>query len=196
MINLHERILPTQRGSNPQSPDHHSDAHPIEPPRPALPSKKGSILKGNSFLLDSFSFRIKMAKIYQVYSLIVFGFNDTSTLVDHFVVSQRRGEEKQKRYSSRGDERERHRRKRKMNESEEIKNISPLPLPAARTAGLPNFKQISAGRSGDARNTTPWPHPTTPIHVYSVPLNIVKIQAQNVTLKVSLYVIFCITDCK
>ena len=36
MINLHERMLPTRRGSNPQPPDLQSDAHPTEPPRPAL----------------------------------------------------------------------------------------------------------------------------------------------------------------
>ena len=35
MINLHERMLPTLRGSNPQPPDHQSDAHPTEPPWPA-----------------------------------------------------------------------------------------------------------------------------------------------------------------
>ena len=34
-INLHEKILPTRRGSNPQPPDHQSDAHQTEPPRPA-----------------------------------------------------------------------------------------------------------------------------------------------------------------
>ena len=34
MINLHERMLPTRRGSNPQPPDHQSDAHPTEPPKP------------------------------------------------------------------------------------------------------------------------------------------------------------------
>ena len=32
---LHERILPTRCGSNPQPPDHQSDVHPTEPPRPA-----------------------------------------------------------------------------------------------------------------------------------------------------------------
>ena len=34
MINLHERMLPTRRGSNPQAPGHQSTAHPAEPPRP------------------------------------------------------------------------------------------------------------------------------------------------------------------
>ena len=33
--NLHERMLPTQRGSNPQTPNNESDTHPTEPLRPA-----------------------------------------------------------------------------------------------------------------------------------------------------------------
>ena len=37
MINLHERMLPTRRWTYPQAPDNQSDAHPIEPPRPASP---------------------------------------------------------------------------------------------------------------------------------------------------------------
>ena len=32
--NLHERMLPARRGSDPQPPDHQWDAHPTEPPRP------------------------------------------------------------------------------------------------------------------------------------------------------------------
>ena len=35
MINLHERMLPTQQGSNPQPPGHQSDPHPTELPRTA-----------------------------------------------------------------------------------------------------------------------------------------------------------------
>ena len=35
--NLHERMLPTRRGSNPQPPDHQSDAHNTETPWPAIP---------------------------------------------------------------------------------------------------------------------------------------------------------------
>ena len=39
--NLHERMLPTRRGSNQQlPPDHQSDAHPTEPPRPAGTKRK------------------------------------------------------------------------------------------------------------------------------------------------------------
>ena len=34
LLNLHERMLPTRRGSDPQPPDHQLDAHPTEPPRP------------------------------------------------------------------------------------------------------------------------------------------------------------------
>ena len=35
MVNLHKRILPVRRWSNPQPPDHQSDTHPTESPRPA-----------------------------------------------------------------------------------------------------------------------------------------------------------------
>ena len=51
--------------------------------------------------------------------LIVLGFNDTSTLVGHFVLSPR---EREKRVS-RGDEREGRGRKRNRNESEETEEI-------------------------------------------------------------------------
>ena len=37
MINLHERMLPIRRGSNPQPPDLQSDAHSTKPARPAEP---------------------------------------------------------------------------------------------------------------------------------------------------------------
>ena len=33
--NLHERMLPTRQGWNPQPPDHQSNVHPTEPPKPA-----------------------------------------------------------------------------------------------------------------------------------------------------------------
>ena len=36
MINLHDRMLPIQWGSNPQPPDHQSYVHPTEPARPAM----------------------------------------------------------------------------------------------------------------------------------------------------------------
>ena len=69
--------------------------------------------------------------------LIELGFNDTSTLVGHFVSSPREREKKDRR-DSRGDEREGQGRKRNRNESEETEEIktSPLPLPATRIAGL------------------------------------------------------------
>ena len=63
------------------------------------------------------------------------GFNDTSTLVGHFMSSPR---EREKREETIGEMKERDRRERKMNDNEvteEIKTI-PLPLPAARIAGL------------------------------------------------------------
>ena len=57
--------------------------------------------------------------------LIVLGFNDTSTLVGHYVLSPRKGE---KRRDSRSDEREGKGRKRNGNESEETKEIKTFPL--------------------------------------------------------------------
>ena len=66
------------------------------------------------------------------------GFNDTSTLVGHFVSSPRE-KEKRDRRKSRREEREEQGKKRNRNESEEteqIINISPLPLLATRIAGL------------------------------------------------------------
>ena len=53
------------------------------------------------------------------------GFNDTSTLVGHFVLSPRE-REKGDRRDSRRDERERQGRKRNRNESEEIEEIKRL----------------------------------------------------------------------
>ena len=57
----------------------------------------------------------------------MFGFNDTSTLVDQFVLSPR---EKGKidRRDSRGDEREGQGRMKKLNESEETEEIKTFPL--------------------------------------------------------------------
>ena len=52
------------------------------------------------------------------------GFNDTFTLVGHFVLSPR---EREKR-DSRGDEREGQGRKRNRNESEETEEIKTFPL--------------------------------------------------------------------
>ena len=63
--------------------------------------------------------------------LIVLGFNDTSTLVGHFVSSPRERERSDRR-DSRRDEREGQGRKRKRNESdetEEIKTSPPYPYP-------------------------------------------------------------------
>ena len=70
--------------------------------------------------------------------LTVLGFNDTSTLVGHFVSSPR---EREKR-DSRVDERERQGRKRNKNEREQTEEIkcSPLPLPAPRIASLAQLK--------------------------------------------------------
>ena len=58
--------------------------------------------------------------------LIVMGFNDTSTLVGHFVLSPREREKRDRR-DSRRDEREGQGRKRNRNESEETKEIKTSP---------------------------------------------------------------------
>ena len=58
--------------------------------------------------------------------LIVLGFNDTSTLVGHFVSSPREREKRDRR-DSRRDEREGQGRKRNRNESEETEEIKTSP---------------------------------------------------------------------
>ena len=71
--------------------------------------------------------------------LIVLGFNDTSTLVGHFVSSPREREKRDRR-DSRRDEREGQGRKKNRNESEEIEEIKTSPpypyLLQLRIAGL------------------------------------------------------------
>ena len=60
-------------------------------------------------------------------SLIELGFNDTSTLVGHFVSSPRKRETRD-RIDSRGEGREGQGRKRNKNESEETEEIKTFPL--------------------------------------------------------------------
>ena len=62
-----------------------------------------------------------------VWQLIVLGFNDTSTLVGHFVSSPREREKRDRR-DSRRDEREEQGRKRNRNEREETEEIKTFPL--------------------------------------------------------------------
>ena len=64
--------------------------------------------------------RLNRYSIFKETGLLI-GFNDTSTLVGHFVSSPREREKRDR--DSKGDEREGHRRKRKMNESEETEEI-------------------------------------------------------------------------
>ena len=71
--------------------------------------------------------------------LIVLGFNDTSTLVGHFVSSPRE-REKRNRRNSRGDERE-GRGRRKMNESEEIEEVKTFPLCCKGSRPCPTVSQ-------------------------------------------------------
>ena len=74
--------------------------------------------------------------------LIVLGFNNTSTLVGHFVSSPR-GREKRDRRDSRGDKREGQERGTgvKVKEQKRLKQ-SPLPLPATRIEGLAQLEAI------------------------------------------------------
>ena len=70
--------------------------------------------------------------------LIVLGFNDTSTLVDHFVSSPREREKRDRR-DSRRDEKKEGREERGTGvkvKNPRNKSITPLPLPATRIAGL------------------------------------------------------------
>ena len=87
---------------------------------------------------------------------IVLGFNDTSTLVGHFVSSP--GErEKRERRDIRGNKREGQGRKRKMNENEETEVRKTFPLHPYLLQGLqalPNCEPISVGHPNDARYTT------------------------------------------
>ena len=82
---------------------------------------------------------------------LVLGFNDTSTLVGHFLSSLR---EREKRYrrDSRGDEREGQGRKRKMNESEETRNKNIPPLPDRRPCPAVNKYQLDAPVTQDTRH--------------------------------------------
>ena len=71
-------------------------------------------------------------------------FNDTSTLVGHFVSSPRERVKRDRR-DSRRDERDGQGRKRNRSESEEKEgnnNIPPLPLPARRIAGLAQLVKL------------------------------------------------------
>ena len=74
--------------------------------------------------------------------LIVLGFNDTSTLVSHFVSSPREREKRDRR-DSRGDERERRVEKEEQEwkwRNRKNNSIPSLPLPTTRTAGLAQLK--------------------------------------------------------
>ena len=71
--------------------------------------------------------KVHKKKLHFCRFLIVLGFNDTSTLVGHFVSSPRE-REKSDRRDSRRDEREEQGRKRNRNESEETEEIKTFPL--------------------------------------------------------------------
>ena len=82
----------------------------------------------SSLPIYSSSFKAPASIVFEIFcSLIVLGFNDTSTLVGHFVSSPRE-REKSDRRDSRRDEREEQGRKRNRNESEETEEIKTFPL--------------------------------------------------------------------
>ena len=83
----------------------------------------GQILKQH---LEYFSSYKDFSKLKRRTQLIELGFNDTSTLVGHFVSSPRE-REKIDRRDSRRDEREGQGRKRNRNESEETEEIKTSP---------------------------------------------------------------------
>ena len=96
--------------------------------------------------------------------MIALGFNDTSTLAGplcHLPEKGRREIEEiveEMKESDRGE-------RGKMNESEEKEELKTSPLYPYLLQGqqaLPNCKPLSVGRPGDAKYTTPLPHPTTP----------------------------------
>ena len=103
----------------------HFNGYCVEDSRPSQPFR--AMLNCSVYLTKLFLARLGL----------VVGFNDTSTLVGHFVSSPKEREKRIRRDSSR-DEEEGQEKKRKMNESEETEEIKtpPLPLPTVSLAQL------------------------------------------------------------
>ena len=126
----------TRRGSNPQLPDHQSNVYPTKPPRTVViglnTSSSNSSRGSSSCCRSSRSRRSSKSRsnsiliVLGLIVLIALGFNDTSTLVGHFVSSPREREKRDRR-DSRGYESEEHGRKRNRNESEETEKIKTPP---------------------------------------------------------------------
>ena len=117
------------------------------------------------------------------------GFNNTPTLVGHFMFSLREREKRDRR-DIREDEREGQARKTKMNESEETEVIKTFPILTSLQA-LSNCKPISVGCPSNIRYTTRLPHPTTPLrkHAYSDILRILP-PKQMKTFRRKILVVF------
>ena len=104
---------------------------------------------------------------YLRWFLIELGFNDTSTLVGHFVSSFREREKRDRRDSR---EVERKRQGSRENDwqssnseiTEEMKTFSFYPYLLQGKQALPNCTSISVGRPDDVKYTRPLPHPSTP----------------------------------
>ena len=110
ILGRQERVMPTPTSSSPKT---------ICPP----PLRLGDITK----LTSPNDMIMMLSSGLLMYQLIVLGFNDTSTLVGHFVSSPRE-REKSDRRDSRRDERQEQGRKRNRNESEETEEIKTFPL--------------------------------------------------------------------
>ena len=122
------------------------------------PRFHGEIRK-NIFQIHLFSGAIKLWYFLFTFDWLL-GFNNTSTLVCHFVLSPRE-REKSDRRDSRREEREGQGWKRNRNESEETEEIKTFPLYPYLLQGqqaLPNSKPISVESPGDIRYTTPSHH--------------------------------------
>ena len=121
MIKSPQKNVANRWGSNPQLPDHQSDTHLTEPPRRANKVKEYIWKKKLPLICKG-----KQLQHTLCWFLIVLGFNDTSTLVGHFVSSPR---EREKNIEEIVEEmKEGQGRKRNRNESEETEEINAFPL--------------------------------------------------------------------
>ena len=112
-----------------------------------------------SYLLDAFIRKKKYAHVHITVNFVL-GFNDTSTLMGHFVSSHREREKRDSRDST-VDEREGQGRKRKNIESEETEEIKHSLSTLTRYKDSRSCPTVSQYQL-DAP-VTPLPHPTTHI---------------------------------
>ena len=122
--------------------------------------------------------------------LFVLGFNDTSSLVGHFVSSPREREKRDRR-DSRGDEREG--QERKVNKwkwrNRRNKNILPLPLPAARIAVLAQLLANISWTPQWYKIHDTFASPNQPLHS---PPTIVTKYIYSIWIQLLLYMLRCL----